>query len=194
MSHESTFSSFFTRRYLLPHIPSVSDTGESPKLATSGRYTRYTDIVAPLKNVKNDPLLFTPGTQWKYTSFGYRVLGCVLENAAKQSYELAMNELIFKPAKMKNTMNDDAWKIIPNRSAGYRLNKDKSLRRANMRDISENLPAGGHLSTASDLVKFALAFNANRLVNKDSQNLMTSPQNKTAEQMHRAPTWRDAIP
>ncbi|NQZ87479.1 MAG: hypothetical protein HRT54_07845 [Colwellia sp.] len=63
-----------------------------------------------------------------------------------------------------------------------------------MRDLSENLPAGSHLSTASDLVKFALAFNANRLVNKDSQNLMTSPQNKTAEQMHRAPTWRDAIP
>ncbi|NQZ87480.1 MAG: beta-lactamase family protein [Colwellia sp.] len=80
-----------------------------------------------MKNVKNDPLLFTPGTQWKYTSFGYRVLGCVLENAAKQSYELAMNELIFKPVKMKNTMNDDAWKIIPNRSADTVLIKIKAF-------------------------------------------------------------------
>lgn len=159
-----------------------------------GRFTRYTDIHAPLENFKNDKLLFKPGTDWKYTSFGYRILGCVLESAAGQSYASAMEELIFKPAKMHNTVNDDAWDIISNRSAGYRLMADKKLRRANMRDISENLPAGGHLSTARDLVNFALAFNANRLVNNQHRVLMSSPLDKTKQPMFRAPTWRDAIP
>jgi CubicO group peptidase (beta-lactamase class C family) len=159
-----------------------------------GRFTRYTDLTKPLKGFKDDPLLFTPGTDWKYTSFGYRVLGCVIEGASKQDYREVMNSVIFEPTNMTHTTDDDAWKIIPNRSSGYRINKDKQLRRANMRDVSENLPAGGHLSTATDLVKFALAFNNNDLIKEKTKQAMIAPLNTSIEIMHRAPTWRDAIP
>lgn len=158
-----------------------------------GRFTRYTDMHQPLDAFKNDKLLFKPGSDWKYSSFGYRVLGCVLEGAAKKPYADLMQQRVLTPANMQNTVNDDAWQIIAHRSSGYRL-KDKNLRRANMRDISENLPAGGHLSTASDLVKFAQAFNAGRLVNNQHKMLMYKPLHKSLEQMYRAPIWSDAIP
>ncbi len=159
-----------------------------------GRFTRYTNMHAPLENFKNDALLFKPGTDWQYTSFGYRVLGCVLEGAAKLSYRELMQSLVLSPANMSNTVDDDAWTIVPNRSAGYRIDREKNLRRANMRDISENLPAGGHLSTATDLVKFSLAFNNNKLVNETSKQTMISPLNQTIQQMYRTPIWRDAMP
>jgi len=159
-----------------------------------GRFTRYTDLTAPLKGFKDDALLFDPGTDWKYTSFGYRVLGCVIEGASKHTYRDVMDSVVFKPTNMMNTTNDDAWNIIPNRSSGYRINKDKKLRRANMRDVSENLPAGGHLSTATDLVKFALAFNNNKLVNEKTKHQMITPLNNSFDKMYRDPTWRDAIP
>ena len=158
-----------------------------------GRFTRYTDMDGPLDNFKNDELLFEPGTQWKYTSFGYRVLGCVLEGAAQKPYRTLMEQLVFQPADMQNTVNDDAWGIIPHRVSGYRL-KDKKLRRANMRDISENLPAGGHLSTATDLVKFALAFNNDQMIDEKLKTLMVTPLNKNLEGMYRNSIWRDAIP
>jgi len=44
-----------------------------------GTFTRYTNRTAPLDNFKNDPLKFNPGTDWLYTSFGYRLLGCIIK-------------------------------------------------------------------------------------------------------------------
>lgn len=156
-------------------------------------YTRFTSINPTLKNFERDYLLFEPGSNWSYSSFGYRVLACVMEGAAKQPYRVIVQENIFEPLGMKNTLSDDAWAIIPNRASGYRLSKDKHLRRADMRDVSENLPAGGHLSTATDLVMFAQAFADGKLVSEQMAQMMYQP---TADRslLSRDPTWRDAIP
>ncbi len=47
--------------------------------------TRYTDVIAPLNRFRNDTLLFEPGTQFRYTSHGYRLVGCILRGAAPLS-------------------------------------------------------------------------------------------------------------
>lgn len=156
-------------------------------------YTRYTDVITPLDTFKDDPLVFQPGSDWMYSSFGYRLLACVMEGAADQPYRELLQTLVFTPAKMNNTLADDAWEIIPNRASGYRVNRDKSVRRADMRDVSENLPAGGYLSTATDLVKFAMAFN-NGLVTAESAQLMSTPFYVDKIDAASPPSWRDAIP
>ena len=127
-------------------------------------YTRYTDLVSPLAIFKEDPLVFEPGTSWLYSSPGYRVVGCVLEGASSRPYDDFLRELIFERANMTETLPDDAWAIVPNRVAGYHLERGKPLRRADMTDVSGNLPAGGHLSTATNLVRFADAFFTGKLV------------------------------
>ena len=71
--------------------------------------------------------------------------------------------------------SDDAYAIIPGRARGYRSTPEGELRRSSFRDVSENLAAGGHLSTASDLVRFALAWNSGRLVSAASMDAMTAP-------------------
>ncbi|HKE96516.1 MAG TPA: serine hydrolase domain-containing protein [Povalibacter sp.] len=142
------------------------------KREQSTQYTRYTDIVPTLDAFKDDPLLFQPGTHFLYSSLGYRVLACVLEGAAHTPYRELMRRLVFTPAGMSATTEDDSQAIILHRVSGYARGPDNTLTRAQFRDISENLPAGGHLATAEDLVRFAAAFNSGKLVQARTRDLM----------------------
>jgi serine beta-lactamase-like protein LACTB, mitochondrial len=138
----------------------------------STQYTRYTDVTKPLDSFKNDPLQSQPGTRVLYSSLGYRLLACVLEGAAQTSYRTLMRDAIFAPAAMSGITEDDSAAIIPHRAAGYVRGEDNVLMRAPFRDVSENLPAGGHLATAADLVRFAAAFNSGKLVQARTRELM----------------------
>ena len=159
-----------------------------------GMVTRFTDVVTPLANFKNDSLVFEPGTDWLYTSFGYRVLACVIEGAAGRTYQSLLDAEVLEPTGMTRTVPDDAWAIVPNRAAGYRLNRGEPIRRADMRDVSENLPAGGHLTTATDLIRFAQAFQAGQLVSPESVSLMTQGLSGEEVETENYTSWRHAIP
>ena len=138
------------------------------------QYTRYTDVIKPLDTFKSDPLLFQPGTAVHYSSLGYRVLGCVLQGAARTPYRELMKQEVFKPAGMVSITEDDALAIIPHRVQGYSSQQNGTIQRAAFRDVSENLPAGGYLSTAADLVRFGLAFRSGSLVGSGSRDLMVA--------------------
>ncbi len=137
-----------------------------------GMIVRYTDVIRPLNRFRDDSLLFEPGTRYHYTSYGYRVVGCVLQGAGDTTYNALMQKLVFEPAGMTSTVVDDALAIVPGRVRGYTRNDQGELQRSRFRDVSENLPAGGHLSTAADLVRFALAFQNDVLIKTETQILM----------------------
>jgi CubicO group peptidase (beta-lactamase class C family) len=138
----------------------------------SSQFVRYTDVIKPLDTFKDDPLLFRPGTRVRYSSHGYRLLGCVLEGAARTPYRKLMRDLVFAPAGMQAITEDDALALIPHRVAGYSRASDDTLVRAAFRDVSGNLPAGGWLSTAEDLVRFAVAFQSGELVKPATRDQM----------------------
>jgi CubicO group peptidase (beta-lactamase class C family) len=142
------------------------------KREQSTQFTRYTEVVPTLDAFKDDPLLYQPGTHFLYSSLGYRVLGCVLEGAAKSPYRTLMRDLIFTPARMSTITEDDAQIITPHRVAGYAWDASKHLIRAPFRDVSENLPGGGHLATPEDLVRFASAFNSGKLIQLKTRDRM----------------------
>jgi serine beta-lactamase-like protein LACTB, mitochondrial len=142
------------------------------KREQSTQYTRYTEVVPTLDAFKDDPLIYQPGTHFLYSSLGYRVLGCVLEGAAKSPYRTLMRDLIFTPAGMFTITEDDAQIITPHRVAGYAWGSNKHLIRAPFRDVSENLPGGGHLATPEDLVRFASAFNSGKLIQPKTRDRM----------------------
>jgi len=160
-----------------------------------GEFTRYTEIKKALDNFENDPLIFEPGTDWHYSSQAYRVLACVLEGASNLTYQELTKQYIFEPTSMNNTLEDDAWAIISNRASGYRINRGKSIRRADMRDVSENLPAGGHLTTASDLILFANSFLNQQYLSSEKIKLISSNYiKKIKNNNEKMPLWRYAIP
>ena len=178
-----------TARHLLSHLGGVrhyhganrenpSTDAERRKLdearqrEAAGQVIRYTDVIKPLDTFKDDPLLFQPGARFNYTSHGYRLLGCVLQGAAGVPYRELMRNLVFRPGHMQSITEDDAFAIIPHRTAGYSKDPNGKLMRTPFRDVSENLPAGGHLCTAADLVRFVLAFNDGKIVRAETRNQM----------------------
>lgn len=178
-----------TSRQLLTHMAGVrhnhGDNGEKRDTDTErlalqelihreriSQYTRHTDVIKPLDTFKNDPLAFEPGTRVQYSSLGYRLLGCVLEGAAQTPYRKLMRDLVFEPAGMKTITEDDALAIVQRRVAGYSKAPDGTLLRAAFRDVSENLPAGGWLSNAEDLVRFAVAFQSDKIVKQTTRDEM----------------------
>ncbi len=136
----------------------------------------YTSINEALtQDFAKDPLLFEPGTKFSYTSYGYIVLGCVMEGASGISYTTYMQQSIFGPAGMTSTRLDDVFAIIPHRARGYSIDKDGRLQNAILLDISNQPPGSGINSTARDLGLFMVALYGGKLVTPATWNLMIAP-------------------
>ncbi len=169
-----------TTRHLLSHTSGIRHykEGEAENPSTD----RYTDVIGPLASFKHDPLEYEPATDWRYSSHGYRVLGCVIRGASQTSYNDYLEKSVFTPSGMTATVQDDVMVPTPQRANGYELTGRKKLTAAPVRDLSENIPAGGHLSTASDLIRFSQSFDQGKLVSADSIAFMSSsPITKTGE-------------
>jgi CubicO group peptidase (beta-lactamase class C family) len=103
-----------------------------------------------------DPLLFRPGTDYRYSTYGYTVAGCAIEGASGTRFQDYVAEHVLKPAGMTHTFVDDVFQIVPHRARGYQK-IDGQVRNASLMDSSYKIPGGGYVTTAEDLVRFAQA-------------------------------------
>lgn len=147
--------SAITSRELLAHRSGIrhykSETLDDPEVSSVHHYPKLSDAFVLFGN---DPLVHQPGTAFLYSTFGYTVLGCVLEGAAGESFPALMKQYVFVPADMQASTIDDARKIIRNRVRGYDVGRDGRLENAPYIDSSDKYPAGGLLTTATELARF----------------------------------------
>src|SRR4051812_71881 len=139
-----------TVRDLLSHTSGIREPNETGELYNTKHYDRVSDA---LEIFANDPLTMRPGDDFRYTTWGYVVLGCVLEGAAGEEYRSLMKRMIFDPAAMSSTRDDDPHAIVPYRARGY-IVEDGVLKNSGWADMSSKLPAGGWVATAPDVVRF----------------------------------------
>ena len=132
---------------------------------TSKSRTRYTHEQS-LGLFKDDPLLFTPGTLYFYSSYGVNLLQGVIERLSGLSFEDYMSRNVWEPAGMGNTRLDIPERPLPNRARAYQVSAGG--REAPAIDLSYAYAAGGMLSTAEDLVRFGIALNHARLISRTS--------------------------
>ena len=165
-----------TTRQLLGHLSGIRNYRGNE----AGSTLFYSSLTEALSIFKDDPLDFEPGTKYSYTTYGYTLLGTVIEGASGMSYVDYMRENVFKPAKMSHTQADNVFDIIPNRARGYHPKVygkfDGNLRNANLIDSSYKIPAGGLVSTVEDLANFAIAVQNGVLIKKETFEQMSSPQ------------------
>jgi CubicO group peptidase (beta-lactamase class C family) len=162
-----------TSRQLLGHLGGIRHY-RSIEEVNSTRH--YDDLLAPLEIFQNDPLVAEPGTKFSYTTYGYVLLGAVVERAAGVPFLDYLRENIFEPAGMKNIQADSVHAIIPHRARGYRLTRAGALENCELADTSNKIPGGGLSSTAMDLVRFALALKEGKLLKAATLEAMFSPQ------------------
>ena len=162
-----------TVRQLLGHLGGVRHYRDADE---EGSTRHYTDRMEPLKIFAGDPLLFEPGTRYSYTTYGFNLLGAAVEAASGEKYLDYVQAHVFQPAGMDHIRDDNAYALIPHRARGYRLTASGDIENCALADTSNKIPGGGLISTASDLVKFALAVNSGTLIKKETVELMLTPQ------------------
>jgi serine beta-lactamase-like protein LACTB, mitochondrial len=160
-----------TPRHLLSHTGGIRHYGGPHDIEEQTSTIHYANVVDALAPFKNDPLLFEPGTDGLYSTYGYDVLGCVVEGAAHVPFMEVIQHSVFDPAGMSRTRADDPAAIISKRAAGYvRINGE--LQNAKHVDMSNRLPAGGYVTTAPELAKFAASFMDCKLVSRATRDAM----------------------
>jgi CubicO group peptidase (beta-lactamase class C family) len=148
-----------TTRQLLGHLSGIRHY-EGKEAESTLHYASNTDGMFIFKN---DPLLFEPGTKFEYTTYGYTVVGCVIEGASTQKYEDYMRTNVLIPAGMTHTFVDD-FRIVPHRARGYEKDESGNVRNAGPLDSSYKVPGGGFVSNPEDLARFADALVSGKLL------------------------------
>lgn len=123
---------------------------------------------------KNEPMNFEPGTQYKYSSSGYIILGRIIETISGMSYEDYMNKHVFSPANLNNTRYGSTTDIIKNRVSGYK-NNSSGYKNANYLSMTLPYAAGSLVSTTEDLFKWNQALVMCKIVSSKTINAAYSP-------------------
>jgi serine beta-lactamase-like protein LACTB len=122
----------------------------------------------------NDTLQHEPETKFTYTSYGYNILGVIVEKASGMTFMEYLNQNIFRPAGMTQTFADNPFQIIPNRTRFYD-SIDGHLLNATYINTGYRIPSGGMLSTTADLERFMFAVERGALVKKSTLDEMFTP-------------------
>lgn len=166
-----------TLRHLMGHVAGVrNDSGDEGPLygKACGR------PVEGLEPFADRDLLFEPGTQYRYSSYGWILMSAAIEAAAQEPFDAFMRAQIFEPLGMRDTKVDSTTEPIANRATPYfpRFAADPKYGPDISReiDLSCYAGAGAFLSTPSDLVRFGLGVNHGTLLRSETVQLLQSPQ------------------
>jgi serine beta-lactamase-like protein LACTB len=180
-----------TSRQLLAHLGGIrhySDDGKGDVPQDSARH--FASMEESLQLFASDPLVAKPGTQFHYSTYGYTLLGCVLEGTASQKYVDFVRENIFRPAAMDHTQADDFFALIPHRTRWYHKDKSGAVHNAGVLDSSYKIPGGGLISSADDIANFEAALLADKLLKRSTRDLMwTAAQPTDGKPSHYALGW-----
>lgn len=175
-----------TVRQLMGHLAGVKTDGgdEGPLL---GEHCERP--VEALTHFAQRSLLFEPGTQYRYSSYGWILVSAAIEAAAEKPFLTFMREQIFDPLGMRDTIADsatanaatpDGAKPTPERVTFYfpRFAADPTYGLHLMRDIDYSCYAGSSvfLSTPSDLVRFGMAIHGGKLLQRSTVQLLQTSQ------------------
>ena len=120
---------------------------------------------------QNDPLKFSPGEQFSYSTHAYTVLGAALESAANKSFrQLVLDEITIKH-KLPTLRPEDRSQADPQRATLYKNTEAKPNIKnvpAEPDNISWKCPGGGLESTAPDLCRFGMKLLDGSLLRKTS--------------------------
>lgn len=140
----------------------------------------FGSVQESLKIFEDDPLLSKPGEKYSYSSYGYNLLSAVMETAARQNFLSYMEQAVFRPLHLTNTMPDRAGANLPERTKFYDVKAGGGFNVAPAVDNSYKWAGGGFLSTPEDLVCFGSALLKPGFLKQESLTAMFTSQ-KTSD-------------
>ena len=136
----------------------------------------FDTIEAAIQIFKDDPLLFEPGTQYSYSSYAWNIVAGIVENVSGQTFDDYLQQNVWGPSGMEVTYLEHQGDIVPNRVRQYVKREDAAgVVNAPFADLSIKWAGGGMIAAAPDLVRFALALDAETILPADIHARMTTP-------------------
>lgn len=119
------------------------------------------------------PLLFKPGTEFKYGNYSNLLLGKILTNVTGKSYrELATN--LFKEIGLSDSFvysETEKHQLVQ----GYFFKNNSLIPNLQTMITEEELPADGIISTANDLAKWDNLLHSGKLLKSATYQLLIAP-------------------
>jgi len=140
-----------TIRHLLRHTSGISHYKDYEAEAVHSKQMSTEEALAVFEDWD---LEFEPGTRMGYTTYGFNLLGAVIEGATGRPFCEYMTQEVWRPLGMTETYCDNPDDPIPNRVKGYVL-REGEIAPSTMVNTSMKYGGGGMRSIASDMVRFA---------------------------------------
>src|SRR5687767_7639099 len=106
--------------------------------------------------IKQAKPMFDPGARRLYSSAGYTLLARILEIASGKTYAQLLNDYVFAPAGMRDSLDFFGETIMERRAQDYLLDQTGPVN-ASLKDYSFLVGAGSVFGTAADLHRFGEA-------------------------------------
>jgi len=134
----------------------------------------YDDVISALEIFKDDPLLHKPGTKAFYSSYGYNLVGAVIERASGKPFIDYVQDEILRPSGAKNVRVHDGRIDVQVQASGYLKGKN-GIVDAPTFNATNKIPAGGFVASAADVGHFAASLLNGQLITTETLNQMMQP-------------------
>ncbi|WP_219135669.1 serine hydrolase [Janthinobacterium sp. UMAB-60] len=160
-----------TVRQLLGHLGGIDAYRDSK---AEQHFKEHKDTRQSIAVFEQFDLIAEPGTRFRYTSYGYNLLGAVIEGVSGESYGGYMRRHVWGPLGMDTIVMDDPDAVIAHRVRGYRLD-GQTLKNAEFVDISSRFSAGGTRASVPDMLAFGRGVHAGKILSAASVAAMVQP-------------------
>jgi serine beta-lactamase-like protein LACTB len=160
-----------TARQILGHLSGFRHYGVDDYISTQ-KFANVTDSLPRLLAI---PLLSAPGAKYAYSSYGFNLLGAVIQAAAGKEFREVVADRVTRPLRMTHTIAE----VLPapaSRTQLYGRGAQNELALSPASDVSDRWPSGGFLSTAEDLVRLGTGILQPGFLHADLREMAFSSQ------------------
>ena len=157
-----------TLKHLLHHTSGIID---YTNLDNFNMFSKTTLLpIEIIKLFKNQPLEFKSGEKSSYSNSNYILLGYIIEQITKTTYQEYLNNILLKPLNLLNTGIDNSNYLIPNHVSGYII-ENELIKKSTYCDMSIPFSAGNLYSTTKNLWKWNQALYSDNVLSQNEKIL-----------------------
>lgn len=165
-----------TARLLGGHLSGIPHYGLEDRF----EYGTYHAVRDGLRVFAHRPLEQAPGAQFLYSSYGFNLLGAVVESAGETEFRALMRARIFTPLGMEDILAEHPGDDLGPAAALYETVLGKTVE-VPRDDIAYKWPSGGFVAAPRDMMRFARVFDPNGpVLSTKTRALMCTAQRTTS--------------